>query len=134
MIIYIDTSAALKLVIDEPESAALADHLSAATAEHTLVASMLLHADMHCAARRQRNIPAELINTVLNSINLVDVARSDLMYAAAMPHQLRSADAIHLATAIRVQAQSVLAYDHELMAAATDAGLSVVSPGFPTKQ
>lgn len=89
----------------------------------------MLHAEMHCAARRQQNIPAELVNTVLNSINLVDVARSDLMYAAAMPHRLRSADAIHLATAIRLQAQSIITYDNELIPATTDAGLSVVSPG-----
>ena len=59
----------------------------------------------------------------------MDVARSDLMYAAALPGRLRSADAIHLATAIRLQADVVVAYDADLLAAAVDAGLHVLSPG-----
>jgi predicted nucleic acid-binding protein len=127
VITYVDTSAILKLVVDEPESAAAAEYLSAATA-HRLVASMLLYTELHCAARR-RGLGAEPVNTVLSGINLVDVARSDLMYAAALPGRLRSADAIHLATAIRLQADLMIAYDGELLAAAVDAGIPVLSPG-----
>jgi predicted nucleic acid-binding protein len=51
------------------------------------------------------------------------------MYAAALPGRLRSADAIHLATAIRLQADLMIAYDGELLAAAVDAGIPVLSPG-----
>ena len=66
---------------------------------------------------------------MLTGIHLVDVARTDLMYAAALPGRLRSADAIHLAAAIRVQADVMVAYDAELLVAAVDAGLNVLSPG-----
>lgn len=129
MITYVDTSAALKLVVEEPESAAVAEYLSTEASRGTrLVASMLLYTEMHCAARRRR-IPSDLVKAILNGINLVDVARSDLMYAAAMPGRLRSADAIHLATAIRLQTDLLVAYDTELLAAAADTGLSVLSPG-----
>ncbi|KRE57746.1 twitching motility protein PilT [Arthrobacter sp. Soil736] len=129
MIIYVDTSAALKLVVEETESTALAEHLStAAQGGNHLVASMLLYTELHCAGKR-RALPAELINTVLGGINLVDLARSDLLYAAAMPGRLRSADAIHLATAIRLETDVLIAYDVELVTAATDAGLSTLSPG-----
>ncbi|MDP9998217.1 putative nucleic acid-binding protein [Pseudarthrobacter sulfonivorans] len=69
------------------------------------------------------------VNAVLGAINLVDVARSDLMYAAALPGKLRSADAIHLAAAIRLQSDVMVAYDSELLAAAVEAGLDVLSPG-----
>lgn len=93
-----------------------------------MVASMLLYTELHCAGKR-RALPAELINTVLGGINLVDLARSDLLYAAAMPGRLRSADAIHLATAIRLETDVLIAYDVELVTAATDAGLSTLSPG-----
>lgn len=123
-----DTSAALKLVIEEPESTAVAEYLS--TAGHRgdqLVASMLLYTELHCAGKR-RGLPAQLINTVLGGINLVDLARSDLLYAAAMPGRLRSADAIHLATAIRLETDVLIAYDVEVVSAATDAGLSTLSP------
>jgi hypothetical protein len=37
--------------------------------------------------------------------------------------------AIHLAAAIRLQADLLIAYDAELLAAAVDAGLNVLSPG-----
>jgi hypothetical protein len=59
----------------------------------------------------------------------VDLARSNLMYAAALPGRLRSADAIHLAAAIRPETDVMVAYDAGLLAAAVDAGLNVRSPG-----
>lgn len=129
MITYVDTSAILKLLVDEPESPAVAEYLSTAvTTGHRLVASMLLYTELHCAARR-RGLGAEPVNTVLSGINLVDIARSDLMYAAALPGRLRSGDAIHLATAIRLQTDLLVAYDGELLSAALDAGVTVLSPG-----
>jgi predicted nucleic acid-binding protein len=129
LIIYVDTSAVLKLVVEEKESSTAATYLSTAAAQgNQLVASTLLYTELHCAAHR-RGIPGQLVNTVLSGINLVDLARSDLMYAAALPGGLRSADAIHLAAAIRLQADFLVAYDAELLAAAVDAGLNVLSPG-----
>lgn len=128
MIVYVDTSAALKLAVEEKESAYLAGYLQGLAAEgHQLVASMLLYTELHGAGHR-RGIPSRLMTAVLGGINLVDLARSDLMYAAALPGGLRSADAIHLATAIRVETDLLVAYDGELLAAAVDAGLSVIAP------
>ncbi len=129
MIIYVDTSAVLKLVVEEKESSQTARYCSTAVSQgNQLVASMLLYTELHCAAHPP-GIPSGLVNTVLGGINLLDIARPDLMYAAALPDGLRSADAIHLATAIRVQADVLVAYDAELLAAAVVAGLNVVSPG-----
>ena len=124
-----DTSAVLKLVVEQKESSSAAEYLTKAASQgHQLVASMLLYTELHCAAHR-RGIPSELVNTVLSGINLLDLARSDLMYAAALPGRLRSADAIHLAAAIRLQTDVLVAYDAELLAAAVDSGLNVLSPG-----
>lgn len=130
MIIYVDTSAALKLLVEETESAPLAEEMTAATGrgDH-LVSSMLLYTELHCAARRRAQLSPEQVNSVADSINLVDVARADLLYAAALAGGLRSADAIHLATAIRLQATTLVAYDTELLAAAASAGLNTLVPG-----
>ena len=129
MIIYVDTSAALKLVVEEAESGSVAEFLTEAGQKGgRLVASMLLHTELHCAANR-RGLPPELVNAVLDAINLVDLTRSDLLYAAALPGKLHSADAIHLATAIRLETQALVAFDKELVAAATQAGLRTLSPG-----
>ncbi|WP_028281115.1 type II toxin-antitoxin system VapC family toxin [Arthrobacter sp. H5] len=130
MIIYVDTSAALKLVVEEKESAALADFLSTSSSEgNKLVASMLLYTELHCASHRKLKGASELVNLVLSGITLVDLTRSDLMFAAALSGGLRSADAIHLAAAIRLQVDSLVAYDGELVAAAVNAGLTALSPG-----
>lgn len=89
---------------------------------------MLLYTELHCVANR-RGLPPELVNAVLDGVNLVDVTRSDLLYAAALPGKLRSADAIHLTTAIRLESQTLVAFDKELVRAATQAGLHALSPG-----
>ena len=50
------------------------------------------------------------------------------MAAATSEWGLRSADAIHLATALRIEADHVVTYDAELQAAAARTGLSVLAP------
>lgn len=130
MIVYVDTSAALKLAIEETESDTLAHYLSEAQRQgDILIASMLLYTELHCAAqRRPAPPPAASINSILRTINLDDIDRSDLMLAAAMPGALRSADAIHLATALRLSVDQFVAYDAGLLQAAAKAGLNIASP------
>ncbi|HQW74464.1 MAG TPA: VapC toxin family PIN domain ribonuclease, partial [Ornithinibacter sp.] len=84
MIHYVDTSAALKLLVEEAESGELAAVLDAAAhAGDRLVASMLLFTELHCAARRRgTGIPISSATTVLDGLLLVDVERSDLVAAA----------------------------------------------------
>lgn len=122
---YLDTSAAMKLVVEELESAVLAEGLAEG---RRLVASWLLHAELHCAAGRH---PADLsvvnIHTVLTAVDLVDLSRGD-MIAAGTHAPLRSNDAIHLAVAIRLGVDEMATYDDELAEAARAAGLSVFAP------
>jgi uncharacterized protein len=65
---------------------------------------------------------------VLSAFALVDLESGDLTTAPLLPGHLRSADAIHLATALRVDARAMVVYDEELQAAARTAGMTVVSP------
>ena len=131
MIIYLDTSAAMKLLVQEPESAALADYLETARrGTDTLVASLLLHTELQCAAnRRPEDIQRGAVADVLSTVALVDVESGDLTTAPLLPGRLGSADAVHLATALRVSARAIAVYDGELSAAAMTAGLKVLSPG-----
>jgi uncharacterized protein len=130
LIIYVDTSAAMKLLVEEAESAALADFLETARrGPDTLVASLLLHTELHCAAnRRPENVGHEAVTDVLSAVALVDLESGGLTTAPLLPGRLRSADAIHLATALRVDARAMAVYDAELAAAASAAGLRVLSP------
>jgi predicted nucleic acid-binding protein len=124
---YLHTSAAMKALFDESESEALVAYLTD-QAGRTLVASWLLHTELHCAAGRRADLAASSLSAVLGMIDLIDITRGDLISAGTqMP--LRSNDAIHLATALRVGADDMITYDLELADAAERAGLRVVSPG-----
>ena len=131
MILYVDTSAAMKLLVEEKESAALADDLQRRAEDgDTLVASLLLHTELHCAAnRRAEHIGHEAVSGVLSAIALVDIENGDLTTAPLLPGRLRSADAIHLATALRLNARTIVVYGTELRAASLAAGLDALSPG-----
>jgi predicted nucleic acid-binding protein len=125
---YLDTSAAMKLVVDEPASAALVAEL-AAHDDRRLVASWLLHAELHCAAgRHSDDVDLEAVRAVLDTVDLVDLTRGDVL-AAGTHASLPTNDAIHLAVALRVGADELITYDAELAERAGAVGLSVLAPG-----
>ncbi len=127
-IAYLDASAAMRLVLDEPQSEALTVEL-ATRDDRRLVSSWLLHTEMHCAAgRHPDDVDVEAVQAVLDSVNLIDLTRGDLL-AAGTHAPLRSNDAIHLAAALRVGADEIVTYDEELAQRAGAAGLPVLSPG-----
>lgn len=125
---YLDTSAAMKLVLDEPQSEALTAKL-AGRDDRQMIASWLLHTEMHCAAgRHPQDVDLETVGIVLDSVSLIDLTRGDLL-AAGTHAPLRSNDAIHLAVALRVCADEIFTYNEKLIEQATAAGLTVLSPG-----
>lgn len=67
---------------------------------------------------------------LLDAVELLDLDR-DLLDAAVSytSARVRSLDAIHLASALRVGARQILVYDRRLAEAAAGAGLEVLSPG-----
>lgn len=127
---YLDTSAAMKLLVEERESRALTTYLTSSdVGERQVVASWLLHTELHCAANRHPgDVDLESVGLVLDTVTLVDVSRGDLLTAGALPGRLRSNDAIHLAVALRVGVEEMVTYDAELASAAAAAGLAVTAP------
>lgn len=116
----------MKLVVDEVESDPLVEALSS---DRQLIASWLLHTELHCAAgRHPEALNISTIGVVLSTVNLVDLNRGD-MIAAGTHAPLRSNDALHLAVAIRLGVDDLVTYNIELARAARNAGLPVLSPG-----
>lgn len=72
---YLDASAAMKLLVDEPESEALTAELSAGD-DRRLISSWLLHTEMHRAAGRRRRRRARWVPAVLEAVDLAERARS----------------------------------------------------------
>jgi predicted nucleic acid-binding protein len=132
VISYLDTSAAMKLLVEEAESDALAAYLQSAAAgaeERSLVASWLLHTELHCATNRHPDeVDLDSVAVVLDTLALIDLTRGDLLTAGALPGQPRSHDAIHLAVALRIGADELLTDDAQLAHAAAAAGLPVAQP------
>lgn len=123
---YLDTSAAMKLLVEEAESEALLKELT--SSGRRLAASWLLHTELHCAAGRNPAVLAtDAITALLDAVVLVDVTRGDLL-AAGTHAPLRSHDAIHLATALRLGVDEVITYDLELASATTATGIRVLAP------
>jgi predicted nucleic acid-binding protein len=124
---YLDTSSAMKLIVDEAQSDALTTELTSGQ-ERRMVASWLLHTELRCAAGRHPDaVGLDAVQAVLDVVDLVDLTRGDLL-AAGTHAPLRSNDAIHLAVALRVACDEIVTYDDELASAARAAGISVVAP------
>lgn len=128
--IYFDTSALVKLVFDEAESAALAEWLTL-RADVPKVSSDLSTIELLRTCRRVDEGAVEGANLLLGGIDLLPMDRAIVEKAASLvPTELRSLDAIHLASALSVKTSltALVAYDVRLCAAAADAGIEVVSP------
>jgi predicted nucleic acid-binding protein len=130
-LVYLDASALVKLVVDEPESAALTDYL---TDEPRIVTSALSAVEVPRAVRMiDADEPAlERAQNIVARCALIEVDRTVRDVAAGLdPPPLRTLDAIHLASALRVSEElsATVVYDRRLAAAARGAGLEVAAPG-----
>lgn len=130
-LLYLDSSALVKLVLPEAESAALLESLAAWPA---YVTSELARVEVVRAARRASTDPAveQRAGEVLAGLHLLKVDDDILTRAARLePRMLRSLDAVHLATALILgdDLGAMAVYDTNLAAAAAVYGLEVVAPG-----
>ena len=129
--IYLDSSALLKLLHEETESETLADWL-AAHAETPIVSSELAKLEVIRACRRINPATLPEATALLAGLDLIPISGSAIDDAAnAEGTTLRSLDAIHLASALSIEAElsAFVAYDHRLAEAASSAGLELHAPG-----
>ena len=124
---YLDTSAALKLLVDEVESAALVEAFE--TAQPDCVATCLLETELRRAVWRYDGLSQTDVTELLDGISLHEVPPSLFREAGLIPGEgLRSLDSIHLAAALRLGVDQLVTYDHRLIAAAKDSGMRTLSP------
>ncbi len=128
--IYLDSSALVKLAVTEPESAGLLSWL-AAQPNLVRVASTLIRVEVPRAVWRAE--PSALPESYLVIRRTTEIELSDEVLSKAAgvkPVTLRAIDAIHLASALvlRRELTAFVSYDKRLLAAAKDAGLPTASP------
>lgn len=136
MRIYVDSSALLKRVFSEAESDALTAALRAYVVEGSvLVSSALAWVEVSRALRAYPvpHLPVEvglLADTALSGILEKPISGEVIALARRLaPDELRTLDAIHLASALLVDADLLVAYDQRLLGATTTHGINISSPG-----
>jgi uncharacterized protein len=110
-LIYLDSSALVKLAVTEPESAALADWLA--------------------ASARLIRVSSPQAYTIVRRLREIRMTEAVLTRAAGVrPNVLRTLDAIHVASAMSVRDNltALVSYDKRLLAAAQEAGLPTACP------
>ena len=125
---YVDSSAIVKLVVAEPESSALRKFLKQ---REPLVSSALARVEVMRALLPAGNAVTRRGHEVLRRIDLIRINDRVLDTASAIePYELRTLDAIHLATVGRFgdTLEQIVTYDQRMAAAAQLSGWTVVAP------
>ncbi|MDQ6747618.1 MAG: PIN domain-containing protein [Candidatus Dormibacteraeota bacterium] len=118
----------MKLVMPEPESAALRGHLRQ---WRTRVSAALLCTEALRAATRASPLRLAAVRRQLGGVVLLDLDMALLERAGILhPPGLRSLDAVHVAAALSLGADlaELITYDSRMAVAATAHGLVVTSP------
>ncbi len=128
--LYLDSSAIVKLVLPEPETHALVSRLSH---DPEVISSALARVEVLRALKRIKATPTarRQAQRVLARIALARIDEAVLERAAEIdPAELRSLDAVHLATALGLgeRLDGFVTYDSRLGDAADRAGLPVLIP------
>ena len=137
MITYFDTSSLLKFIIKEIGSK---ENLNIWNFSDEKVCSQLTRTEMHSALMRkvrEGSISASAMRARLNAMDklfadvvLVDITSEVIDASCELVKELplKSADAIHLATALMVRADLFSSSDKRLCAAASESGIAVTDP------
>lgn len=123
---YVDASALVKLIVDEPDSSAMRRWY---IENERVVSSRIGLVEARRAANRRDHDPAHQ-DAILETVEIFefDVDVGDRA-AAVGPTSLKTLDAIHLATALAIPGLGAfVTYDDRLAQAARAVGLPVVRP------
>ena len=127
MAVYVDTSALVKLIRLEAETAALRDYLGG---HPDLVASVVASIELARSVRRAGE-GEELLEPVLHGLILVSLTNAIVERAKTLgPPGLRTLDAIHVATALEIgpELEALVTYDNRLAEAAELEGITIARP------
>lgn len=128
--IYLDTSALVKLIFDEPESEALAGWIRE-RAEAPKVTSEISTIELVRVCRRVDVDAVAEARQLLAGMDLIPLKNEVLHHAGRVePVGLRTLDAIHLASAFTLSdgLSAFVVYDSRLAGAADAAGFETVAP------
>jgi len=127
VIVYLDASVAVSLIKDEAGSDEVRELLDGLIDDaHLVLSGRLIETEMRRTARRL-GISMVAVDSTLDALAVVEHEKSDFRRAGLFDSRnLGSLDALHLATALRVQADVMLTRDRSLAAACEAEGLALL--------
>lgn len=128
-IVYLDTSVALRTILDAPERLRLQDWMGAPDTD--FVSSRLLRTEVVRVLRRDRR-PLSDAEPLLSRVGLFDITREAHTVAESIERHIRTLDALHLATALLIgDSVTVATHDVNMKDVAEHLGLPTVDPVAP---
>lgn len=125
-IVYLDSSVALRTILDVPERLRLQDWADASDTD--LVSSRLLRAEVIRVLRRDGR-PVSDAEPLLSRVGMFDITRETYAVAESIERHVRTLDALHLATALLIgESVTVATHDVAMKAVAEHLGLRTVDP------
>lgn len=125
-IVYLDSSVALRTILDVPERLRLQEWIDEPGAD--FVSSRLLRTEVIRVLRRDQR-PTSDAEPLLSRVGLFDITRETHTVAESMERQVRTIDALHLATALLIgDSVTVATHDVTMKTVAEHLGLDTVDP------
>ena len=127
--LYLDTSVLGRVLLDEPETAAIRRELGRFQRH---ISSRLIRVELRRLGLLKDML--EHVDELLSGKVLIPLDETILAAAETIaPSVVRTLDAIHLATAVRLvgagQLDALMTYDEQLADGAREHGITVLSPG-----
>lgn len=128
-IVYLDSSVALRTLLDVPERMRLQTWMEAPGA--SFVSSRVLRTEVIRVLRREGRPPTDGA-PLLERVGLMDITREVHNVAESIERHVKTLDALHLATALLVGSGVIVAsHDAAMKEAALQLGLAVYDPVTP---
>lgn len=124
---YLDTSALLKLVVQEKESSALRKVVGDDDVTTSFTRLEVARALKLYSAKTKKDA-----NTLLNLISLIPIDFGIMTQAELVIHasELKTPNAIHVATAIKMGRliEGIITYDQQMASVASQLGIRIIAP------
>lgn len=125
-IVYLDSSVALRTILDVPERVRLQAWMQTPDVVH--VSSRLLRTEIIRVLRRDDR-PLSDAAPLLDRVGLLDITRETHTVAESIERHLKTLDALHLATALLVgEPVTIASHDAAMKSVAQRLGLGVTDP------
>ena len=127
MIVYLDSSCGVAMMKREMRTDAIRAYIDDLVSDgHTIISGQIFETELRRTGWRL-SLPEVHADQVIESVTIVEHDSLDFIRAGRFTEpNLGSLDALHLATAQRAQAMTMLTFDGRLEAASTAAGIPVL--------